>query len=197
MTRKLTSDMADKNISHRNAGATLAGTLIICPLLMVFGIMQLQCFPYSSLKNISYGIALSMAFVSAIWIICTSTIGSKTHESAQQNLALRFKRAGIKLLVDLLVVSTCALITGLFSWMVLGDAVYFSSEQPHEYVTTVTKRVSVRGCRSSVEFFEENLNRTIIQCPDNDLRQPYQGQLVKIKTRIGPLGVRIMSVRKM
>lgn len=189
--------MADKNSVPQNAGLSLiVAMVVVMPVAMILGIMQIGCFPYSSLRNISYGIAMSMALVGAIWIIYTITINSKVVESEQKNITRRLKIASVKSSVVLLVVISCGLIAGLFSWMVIGDAVYFSSKRPHEYVTTVIKLVSIKGCKSSVEFFEEKLGRPIVQCPNNDLGQIYPGQLVKVKTRVGPLGVRIISVNR-
>jgi len=190
-------NMADKSSSPQTARSSLiVAMVVVLPFAMILGMMQIDCFPYSSLRNISYGIALSMALVSAIWIIYAIKISAKAVASEQRNIGRRFKMASIKLFAVLLVAITSALITGLFSWMLIGDAVYFSSKQPREYVTTVTKSVLLKNCSSGVEFFEESLGHTIVMCPGNGRGKSLQGEQLKIKTRTGHFGVRIMSVNK-
>lgn len=181
-------------ISNQSVIAFL--TLVLTPIGLVLSSLQLRCYPDLVLQKIVYIIA-SIAGVLCLLFLVKTYFSNWAYKEEHDSLITEKAILSVSnVFVMIVAIAAAAAAAGLISWMIIGDLVYFTSDESVEYITQATSKVKLRNCRSGTEFYEERSRQPIVQCLDDNNEQVYQGANVRVKTMVGRFGVRIVSVKK-
>jgi hypothetical protein len=169
--------------------------MLAIPAFMVLGLVQIRCFPFLALRPMTYAIGIIGGFISTYFYI-------KALRKRGFIMVVHGKEISVSTtkLVCGTVVTFCfsTLIVGFGVWMLLGDAIVFTSKEKHEYVTKITGLgYGGRGCRSgAIGFYDPHLARDISICGDTFIDKPVIDESIKVVSYSGALGVKVTSFKR-
>lgn len=164
------------------------------PALLPLIMAQIHCYPFLTLKPIAYVVGALCALYFMLYHF--SKLGRSDYlatVTGQKTDISRFKAISGAFVVGGLVFC----VSGLASWMLIGDLVLFTSHERHEYVTEITDvHRGGKGCGRNMEFMDQTIKRPISVCADSFVSMPIPGESIKVRTMGGPLGVRFITAAR-
>lgn len=168
--------------------------IALWPAFLPLVMGQMHCYPFLTLKPIAYAVAAICTLCFVLYRFFTlRKSGYLAIVKGQQIPISRFKA----LLGAFVGGGFVFCVSGLFSWMLIGDLVLFTSHERHEYVAQITDVfLGGRGCHRNMEFMDDTVKRPISMCADSFVSMPTPGELIKVRIMSGPLGVRFITAAR-
>jgi exosortase/archaeosortase len=149
---------------------------------MVFSwLVSADCYFSSRIYNATTAMAVAWIFL-YIAVAVTVKSFSSSDDVARKRVAARYV---------VFVIYAPFVVFSLLSLLV-----FFTSRESVQVTTQISATGPGRSCRKFVDFYNEPTRRVLHVCHDKSLWIGKSGEFVVIDEKVGPLGVRILGIRR-
>lgn len=175
-------------------GAKIFRWMIIALILMTMGLIQRNCYLYRQVESIVLVVAIFCAVGPAIAVF-----------QAMSKESYRLVIKGVRVLVTLRRVMVTSLIVFALSilafWatftFLIGDIILFQARESHTLTVPIVCMANVRGCGRSMSYDDEFVSRRMSVCVNNQRPWPNVGDMIRVRTEVGALGIRFVSAQRL